>query len=212
MGGNSSLLVDASLRRWLLLDGERVVSTISSSAPLLRMIGPDVVGADSLGGVVATVQPEAYLNLRPGDRRALVRGRFTSPRIDTLAMLALTSAPVARVERMGIMSYLENPLATEEQSVHFVDGWTAVARVDPYRVDWIDPRGRLKAGMTVKEEAVPAIEAERNAAIARRWFLPGYKGPRWTATDFKGWPEKVPAFERDADKLESLTAYPWPPA
>lgn len=198
LGGDSSLLVDASLRRWHILDGERIVNTMSWSARVLRMLGPDVVGADALGAVVAAVQPEAYLNLRPGERRALVRGRFANPRIDTLAMLALTSAPVARVERMGIMYYLENPLATEEQAVHFVDGWTAVARVDPYRVEWIDPRGRLTAGMTVKEEAVSANEAERNAAIARRWFVPGYKGPRWSAADFKGWPESVPAFERDA--------------
>jgi hypothetical protein len=53
LSGDSSLLVDFMQRRWLLLDGERVVATIPPDNPIIRRTTMGMVsGADRLGHVV----------------------------------------------------------------------------------------------------------------------------------------------------------------
>jgi hypothetical protein len=40
-----------------------------------------------------------------------------------------------------------------EQAAVFDDGWIAIARLRPYRVDWIDPAGRMRFGKPLPHPA-----------------------------------------------------------
>jgi hypothetical protein len=67
----------------------------------------------------------------------------------------------------------------------FADGWTAIVRVDPYRVDWRAPDGRWTLGRALPLRAVKLSSAEKANYLTRR---PGLRN----ATD---WPDDVPPFE-----------------
>jgi hypothetical protein len=90
---------------------------------------------------------------------------------------------------------LENPLAAEDQAILFPDGWIALARLEPYRVDWIAPDGSPVVGAPMPVAAVRVNDALKRAVIARRY--PKVEPP-FTADEFPPWPATFPAFANDA--------------
>ncbi|MEO5799364.1 MAG: hypothetical protein ABIZ70_10065 [Gemmatimonadales bacterium] len=47
------------------------------------------------------------------------------------------------------------------------DGWVAVARAEPYRVDWFTPAGKLIQGRTIPHLVLPVTNVDREAARAQ---------------------------------------------
>lgn len=58
-----------------------------------------------------------------------------------------------------------NPLAFEEKPVLFPDGWIAIVRGDPYRVEWLSPDGQRVRGDPLPFSTLPVSRAERCFAI-----------------------------------------------
>lgn len=205
--GDSTLFTDDGTYRTFLLVGDRFVDTHTAQEPLNRHLGVAFAGMDHAGRRLSLTDVNAarVRQMRRDRRREpavpesafVLLGHFPSNRIDSVAKVAVHThvrrerAP--RTDPAGVPHRLPNPLAVDEQAVLFPDGWIAIARLDPYRVDWIAPRGSVVRGAPIDTEPQRADERERLAAIDRMY--PRDDGPRpFLPEDFPPWPEFVPAF------------------
>ena len=201
---DSSLVDDPQLGRWMLLKGDRIVST----EVVANRFGynPTLYGADSLGKVLelraltygqspglprlpmhsAAESLLVILNDRKSSRRdtlARIRGGFRG--------LKQIMKPVAP-GRAPILWIVRNPLAAEDQAIRFCDGWSAIVRGEPYSVEWFTPALARAARGTLPMARVVVDAAERKWATEvshRDIFMPEELSP---------WPESLPAFLDDA--------------
>jgi hypothetical protein len=74
----------------------------------------------------------------------------------------------------------------------FLDGWTALLRREPYRVDWLAPSGELRRGRPLPFDRVPLDAAQRRAAIRAKYF--GDEADVLVERDFPSWPRYLPPF------------------
>lgn len=201
LAADSTLLVDAPNGRWLLLHGTAVVETVAADAPAIRSGARVPTGADIRGNVLST----GSIGAPPGGRGVLVpssvdslrliRVARVSGKVDTLGMLRARASRV-RVEgpsdRPTSIEITFNPLAAGEQALLFADGGVGIARVDPYRVDWIDAGGRRAAGAPLPFSRVRVDEREKRALLEREALQRG-RSPR-DPEAVAGWPETLPPF------------------
>ncbi|HTE44162.1 MAG TPA: hypothetical protein VK636_02870 [Gemmatimonadaceae bacterium] len=95
------------------------------------------------------------------------------------------------------MNYLIwNPLGVEDQCLMMPDGWIVVARVAPYRIDWISPSGKITVGPPIPRPEVVVDERIKRAALNRIWFGPFRS--RLASEEVPGWPALLPPFLNDA--------------
>jgi hypothetical protein len=178
--------------RWLVLAGDRIVSTLPPDAPAIRAIQLWPLGAEWMGRVLGRV-------FRRGgsltDSMYVTLVDRASGRADTIATLrnGVRRAPVSAVAsgRGAVTRVGRIPLDVEEVPLLFPDGWTAVARLEPYRVDWRSPEGRWTSGRAIPMREIRMDAQERKAYIQRRT---GYRD----ATD---WPETLPPFDTPTSML-----------
>ena len=198
LAGDSTLLTDSYSGRWLLLDGTRIAGTVSEQRPLNRLLPPQLFGADRMGQVLSV--PEAVVPVRgPNARRksdslALILAERVSQRVDTFGLIKGRGSEGFQARRPSRgrpgQVVLYNPLASQDKALLFLDGWVAIARAEPYRVDWRAPDGRWVHGAPLPFVAVKASDREKCWAM-ERWF--GRVDPCDPA-ELPGWPEVMPPF------------------
>jgi hypothetical protein len=209
--GDSSLQIDGGSRRWLVFDADRIVGVLPPDAPVISATHGYALQADGLGHVFGVAPWRPRPGLRKHDARdslAVVRYHRTTGAADTVALLRDWPATVQTIGAPNgeLMERLVSrpAFAVAEEFVAFVDGWLAVARLGPYRVDWRAPDGRWVRGRALPVPVVRLEEREKKAyldrsaqAIAalergdpamRAALMPMY-------TDF---PATVPPFQSDA--------------
>lgn len=185
MAGDSSILFDLMTRRWLLLDGARIAVTLPPDAPIVLAMKGYALAADSRGFVWKIEAPPSRgggqdgQNWKPGsydygatDSNYVVRGHRGSGKLDTLAKLRQPiSRQTVRADANGkfqSVSYSRPPLAVGEEAAYFTDGWVAIARLDPYRVDWITPDGKVVKGAPIPLAPVKVTPREKDAYLERQ--------------------------------------------
>jgi hypothetical protein len=201
LAGDSSLISTLD-RRWLLLEGSRIVATMSPDAPAIAAARGNITGADHHGRLHDTHEPPQKSGVRKYDSRdslhVLLIDRRTA-RIDTVAQLMTYRHTTEReVDADGnvvrLMITHSPPLAVGEHALLFPDGWLAIARLAPYRVDWRSPAGEWTRGAPV---AVPAVRVDGReqhafmARLAKQRNTPAVESPDTQS----GWPEVVPPFQ-----------------
>lgn len=180
--GDSTLAAD--ITRWLILDGDSVVATLPPNTPAMQAVNPWPISADQFGHVLtersaprgesayvaivdrATGRSDSIARLRAGVRRAPVRA-------------------VTLPDGQKGMAISRIPLDVREASVLFSDGWMAIARLEPYRVDWRSPAGQWTRGAPLPFRAIRVNDREKEAFAARNTWARN-------ATD---WPELLPPFD-----------------
>jgi len=181
IGADSSLMVDFMGRRWLLFSGSSIVATLPPDTPIIKAVKTFARGADGLGHVWISVSPREFvqetakagsIDFGPGDSDFVVRGNRASARLDTVTKVQVavsrrTVTASAEGKFHGV-SWARPPLATGEEAALFADGWFAVARLEPYRVDWIAPDGRVTRGRPLPVTTIKATGAEKEAYFARQ--------------------------------------------
>jgi hypothetical protein len=186
LGGDSTLVADFA-RRWLILTGDRIVATLPPDTPALKLVSLGPLGADRNGRVLS-------LEYRPwngsNDSTNVLLVERATGRADSIVQLrnSVRRAPISSVtDPVGgrAMRGSRIPLDVREAPLLFPDGWTAVVRLEPYRVDWRSPDGRWTLGRPIPERPVRMTDRERKAYSVRK---PGYRN----ATD---WPEFLPPFD-----------------
>lgn len=203
---DSSLLVDGG-GRFLLLDDARIVETIPYAQRRGRPL-PLTAGADRSGRILVTEhlakgsKAGHLVSTLPNyaDSVRLLLEDRASGRREIIAMLDGGSLGVREARRPvapgnpPVTWRLVNPLAVEEQAVLFPDGWTAVVRRQPYRVDWRAPSGRWRAGTPLPFERVSLDGAQKSFAM-RRHYKPS---AGFSPDDVPPWPTQLPPFSREA--------------
>ena len=191
MSGDSTLFTEEFSARWLILRHNRIVATIAQSGALNQFPGGELAGASHarvLGLADASRRSRAdSLSLALAD---LVSGRVdTIARVRTRGGIRITMLPPTASGQSAVLA--GNPLDTEEQALWFPDGWIAIARLDPYRVDWRGPDGTWTLGGPLPFQAQPVDRAERCWAIQR---LVRAAAPCTVEERVAGWPETIPPF------------------
>jgi hypothetical protein len=85
-----------------------------------------------------------------------------------------------------------NPISVGEQALLFPDGWVAIVRLEPYRVDWLTPEGRSVRGPQLPHRNV-RVDAQAKAWILEELAQQSGRAPR-SASDIPDWPEVLPPF------------------
>ena len=188
LAGDSTIAADMT-RRWLILVGDSVVRKMLPEHVALQNASAPI-GADGNGRVLGRAYGAATRDSTP-----IVLVHRASGRAETIARYAnegrrgSTRTPGAG----GSFQVRKVPLQTAESPLLFSDGWVAVVRIDPYRVDWRAPDGRWTLGRPLPVRAVRLTAAEKAAYLTRK---PGFR----SATD---WPGEMPPFETPVTLLAS---------
>jgi hypothetical protein len=190
MGGDSTLFTDEYSGRWIVLRHNRILSTVSEGGALTRLLGGELAGAGR-GKVLGLAD---WSRRARSDSLSVVLVDLVAGRGDTIARLKARGSvprftmlpPTASRRNPGVI--FGNPLETEEQALFFHDGWVAIARLDPYRVDWRSPDGSWTLGAPLPFERRPVDRAERCWAVER--LVQEGVCPE----DMSGWPAFVPPF------------------
>jgi hypothetical protein len=187
--GDSTIAADQT-RRWLMLVGDSVVAKLLPEHPALQRITLAPLGADNRGHVLTRSFGGPTAN---SDSTTVLMVHRVTGQADTVTRVA--NGPRSRLQagRGGSLRLSNPPMRTNEEPLLFPDGWVAVARIDPYRVDWRAPDGRWALGRPLPFRAARTTDAERAAYLARK---PGFRN----ATD---WPDEVPPFEAPVTLLAS---------
>lgn len=175
LAGDSSLLPDMLSRRWLLLDGSKVVATLPPDSPVIRATRGFVDGADTLGHFIQHVGLPSRAGITvttERDSEAVVLFDRATGHADTIARVR--PRPVRREREVDAngktiraSSAAVGVLLPEEGAALFPDGWLAIARVDPFRVDWRRPDGSWVRGQPLNVPLVRMTPREREAFIRR---------------------------------------------
>jgi hypothetical protein len=172
MRGDTTVMPDVSRARWLILAGREVVRTLIN-VPVTDRLAQHVrivLGSDSTALLARGKEPPdrtSTYDVGPLDSIRLLRFNMTSGRIDTLG--GLRRAPFRMIVSPGLApgEYFRRsvPVAWAglgETASQCADGWIAVVRMDPYRVDWLSPDRRWIRGRPIPYERVRATPRERD--------------------------------------------------
>ena len=94
--------------------------------------------------------------------------------------------------------YTAAPVAGE-QGILFADGWIAIARLDPYRVEWRTPDGRMVRGPQLTADLPRMDDREKQAFVEREAKATGR--PARPIDQIPVWWTTVPPFEGSRDAL-----------
>ena len=212
LGGDSTLVADLFAQRWLLLVGDRIVTTIAGDNAAIRATRGWLYGADRHGFVIGNAPGARPME----DSMFAIRINRTTGIVDTLARLgrgergpaagAAGAARAAGGAASGPRRFMMS-LATQDYATLFADGWVGVARVSPYRVDWCSPEGRCTRGQPLSGSGNAMTDADRRA-----YMTYSRKVANWPRTDnldeTAGWPSVVPPFSSNPGLIDGTPTLP----
>jgi hypothetical protein len=196
---DSSMILDMGMKRWLLLEGPRVVA--HTSIPATPLNGAlDLIGALPHGSVVFMREPRQTAGTKifgKSDSSHVVRVNRRTGREDTLARVRMSAAALTVEHKPGTDSVIKwslrrFPFAQSEQVAVFPDGWIAIARLDPYRVDWRTPDGRWIRGPLLPFEEITVDGNEKQAYT--EWEERESGNPVVPVSSHSNWPATIPPF------------------
>lgn len=217
LAGDTTLLKEPFSPRWLLLNGGEVAATLGPGEAAVRIVGPNrLLGADTRGHLVWTqLGRDANGRPAPNDSLAVVRLSRATQHVDTVARVqsptgwsrdagVTDAAPAVAASGGGApqrRTYHIALSAPDEVAV-FPDGWIALVRAGPYRVDWCAPDRRCVPGQPLAAPRLAMSDREKRAYLAvaaatQTW--PPTTDPGETA----GWPNTLPPFATPASHIDA---------
>jgi hypothetical protein len=199
IGPDSTLVVDGGNGRWLVLAADRILQTLPSDHPATKAARGVVRAADRSGHLLVIGPPRFATEtkrLGKGDSAVATLVAFGSASVDTVA--SLRTAPLivlTELDAAGKVTRAEltrPPWSVGEEPLLFPDGWLAVARLEPYRVDWRMPSGAWVRGDPLQSAEPLADHRERQAFLDRIANATGKPAPT-PAPDT--WPATIPPFQ-----------------
>jgi hypothetical protein len=191
LGGDSTLAAD--MNRWLVLLGDSVIATLMPDVPAKKAVSLWPIAAGN-----SWLLSQGFF--RGGDSTQATLVDLATGESRVIAMLHKGNAQRAQPREVRTsdgrvaVGIGRVPLAVSDAAMLFPDGWVAVARVQPYRVEWWSPDGRWIRGGLLPFTAVRVNEREQAAYAERNSWARG-------ATQ---WPDVLPPF----DGLTELVASP----
>ncbi len=198
ISGDSVLVVDAFTGRWIVVRGDVAVGTIPEGRPLNSAARGSIVGVSSTGKVLGvhgqtwgTGVPRSFST---ADTLAALLGDIREATTSEVARLAGPGGRgVAILRSPGSgpgLATMQNPLGVSDQVVLLMDGWIAVARNAPYRVDWRSPAGVWQLGAVIEPAQRRLTRDDQCRAIVEVYGKSALCQPEV----YPGWPSTLPAF------------------
>ena len=179
--GDSTLLIDSPDRGrwWLLMHHDSIVRSVPPDLPALRVVGGSPSGADDRGRVlgVRSTGSEKLTHNRIRLKLVAVIGDRNGALADTIARLGGDEHEITQVGTRARPFWVQRQLSgsVAEQALMFPDGWIAVVRVEPYRVEWLTSSGGWVRGPEIPWERPRADAREKAAALERHRLRYGEK-------------------------------------
>jgi hypothetical protein len=199
--GDSTMMSDLAARRWLLFAGARIAGTVPADAPAVAATQGLVLSADRLGYVLTRVGTRPAVSsgtrdLGRGDSALIVRVQRSTGSRDTIAAIRVAPARVttttnAKGEIMSA-SVRRMPWSVGEEALLFPDGHLAVARLEPFRVDWRAPSGTWTRGSALPVPVIRMTDREKRALMQRTAEATGR--PVESPDTHSDWADVVPPF------------------
>jgi hypothetical protein len=159
-------LVAGTTTGWIFLQGTKTLGMLPLTNPVVAAATAPV-GADRGGSVMA-----------------VTRGK-TIADSDIVLLVARTSGAQEVVARLWAPSLPSGQLApvfwVKEAAAIAPDGWIAVIRSHPYRVDWRNPAGEWVRGAPIETSPTRMDDREKSAYVARTIQPPGGSVRAWPA-------------------------------
>jgi hypothetical protein len=180
---DSAFQIDGLARRWLVFSRQQIVGQLPPDAPWV-VSDAYTAGADSLGNVLqvrmARMTPQGG-TVSEADSADMVLVNRISRRAERVGRLR---PPSPYAPGKDVQAYFES-----EQAFLGIDGWLAVVRVRPYRVDWRSPGGEWSYGPPLVPGELPFTDAEKD------FYLSVSRAGRSGSEREVGiqWPDKIPA-------------------
>jgi len=202
LNGDSSIMADMLSRRWLILFHDRVIATLPPDLSAILAVSDEVVmSSDGRGSVLSRKyppNPTGKSTTTNKDSVWIVRVGVATGRLDTV--VRVRAAPVtteiarnAKGEVTSMRQSVPNPYGIEEPVAACTDGWLAVVRLDPYRVEWRSPSGSWTRGAALQHESDAMTEGEKRALMTR---LAAATGSQVRPADqYSDWPARIPPVE-----------------
>jgi hypothetical protein len=183
---------------YLIVRTTIVKSTVSDRLDELQSLYGRVTCSDR-NGTALFVREQAP---PPGDKvydkrdsSTVLRFDFRVRRADSLARLLIgpkrTKVVVDEKGNITSEQMLFPFFSASESVVLFSDGWLAIARLDPYRVDWLSPTGQWTYGKPLGESKIPFDESQKRVAL--EWYGEQF-GMEAPAASRYTWPDIMPPF------------------
>jgi len=174
IAGDSSLMPDPLGRRVLLFDADKAVGTVAADHAIIKATQGFIRYADRLGNVFSTKSadvPSGASTTTEKDSSAVIRVNRTTGRVDTVAKVRdrPTFRTVVRNEKGEVTQSTGRALRLRvgEPWIVHPDGYLAVVRSNPFRVDWRSPDGRWTRGTPLPIPVIRMTQREKDASLAR---------------------------------------------
>jgi hypothetical protein len=196
--GDSTLIVDS--RQALLIDGAGNAWSAPLNGPPFHGMHSSVLSADTLGFVLARAPIPPERTWAPvADSITLVLMAMASGAMDTVVRMLREPTRVEIEGNPGPgelperLSFTYTLLGAGEEALLFRDGWLAIARLNPYRIDWRAPAGPWTNGVPLPFSETPVNAREMEAYRTRQSGVSSR--PSMTRRD-PLWAKTVAPFER----------------
>ena len=172
---------------WLLLSTAAIVQTVTlTDLANAHLFGVDTLGTAIVEFIVGADHDSATISLvarRLGTKGAMIRKASSAEP---------GYPPHPRAEASGRTTYSQGAWHGSEVALLFADGWIAIARYRPYRVNWRAPDGKWTLGKALHTEGVAVTKRDKLAYMKRAATKSG-TAPKSPAT-FPLWPKFIPPF------------------
>jgi len=195
MPGDSTLFVDSYHYRWTVLAGADMAGIAPPDVLPQSIFKANVCGVDRNGRVCGYFRVAASSAPIEAATAPVALADRARSRLDTVARISAPPAPIVVLEPSGggpRSVVAGTPWTTADQPLLFDDGWLAIVRAEPYRVDWMSPGGAWTNGDPIQQLRVRATKEEQCAALERASFPLG--GPACDPSYIESWPAFVPPF------------------
>jgi hypothetical protein len=168
---DSTLLTSGSRPpRWVILHRDQVIESVPMDSRAF-LAASNAIGADANGNVLANrvIGTTKYDGPYTLQVNAAVRSNRRTGRVDTVATLRgdeMSNRQTGTAARPFMISTQAN-YSVPEQAILFPDGWIAITRLAPYRVDWIAPDGKVTVGPDLGWKPVKVDDREKRAYTVR---------------------------------------------
>lgn len=173
LGTDTTLATDAQARRWLLIEGSRIVKTIPSDDPAMIGTRGVVFGTDRFGHILASggeLPTSGTKEMGLGDSALVYLTSLWNGRADTVAKfrrVQLTYIVFGEAGGRPLRALARPAFFIGEDVALAEDGWLAIVRLDPYRVDWRAPDGRVVRGSAIPYSKVRVSDKEKDFYLQR---------------------------------------------
>jgi hypothetical protein len=219
-GKDSTVMVLGLAQRWNVITSNLELSTLPPDSPLVRIMGRhSASGIDDFGHVLFHGEPRHGPGIER-DTSALILLSRRTMKGDTIARTDGGAGP-GRQQSGRAQDHLYGDY---DQALLGRDGWIAIVRHSPYRVEWRSPEGRWRIG-PIADVPTPLTDAEKTAYLDRRAKARAAASPSTKIITAPGlgvkqkqggtpipepelaFPKAIPPFNSFASPLYSLQGY-----